>query len=186
MSAPAGLTMVELLISLVIFGVVMVVLNGVFIGSNRLYGQTAVRAGQQMNERVALSVMTSELRTAGCDPTQAGIVSFVDADAATVHVLSDFSGDGAIQTAEPSEDITYTYDENARTLTRDPGAGAQVVMRNVSEFQLRYFDGDGAELVPPLTAAQRDLIRSVEIAVTTETRRGGEVTADTRVSLRNE
>lgn len=182
----AGVTLVELMISLVILGVVLAVVNGVFISSNRLYSQTAVRAGQQMSGRVSLSVMMTELRTAGCDPAQQGIVGIVDASETSAHVQADFNGDGAIGTAEPSENITYTWDPNAETLSRDPGTGPQVVMRNVTAFEFHYFDAANQELVPPLTAAQRDLIRSIQITATTETRRGGELTSDTRVSLRND
>ncbi|HKW15502.1 MAG TPA: prepilin-type N-terminal cleavage/methylation domain-containing protein [Candidatus Krumholzibacteria bacterium] len=182
----AGVTLVELMISLVIFGVVLIILNTVFISSNRVYGSTAMRAGQQMSQLVGLSVITEELRTAGCDPNQNGLAAFAAATANSVHIQADFNGDGALQTAEPSENVTFTWTQNTQTVSRDPGTGAQVFMRNVSAFQFQYYDAANTELVPPLTAAQRDLIRSVRVAFTTTTNRGGVVTADTRVALRND
>ncbi|HET6462722.1 MAG TPA: prepilin-type N-terminal cleavage/methylation domain-containing protein, partial [Candidatus Krumholzibacteria bacterium] len=106
----AGVTLIELVISIVIFGVVLVVLNTVFISSNRVYGQTTVRSRQQMSGRMGLSVMTTELRQAGCDPGNAGIESVAVATAASTRVQMDYSGNGAIETAEPSETVTYTYD----------------------------------------------------------------------------
>jgi prepilin-type N-terminal cleavage/methylation domain-containing protein len=182
----AGVTLVELAISLVIFGMVLVILNTVFISSNRVYGQTAVRARQQMSERVGLTLMMTELRTAGCDPGMAGIEAIPVASAISTRVQADYNGNGAIQTAEPSETVTYTFDANAETLSRDPGTGAQVMMRNVTNCTFRYFDANNVELIPPLTTAQRGTIRSIGIAITTETPRGGEISSDTRVTLRND
>lgn len=181
----SGMTLLELIMAIVIFGIVMVVINSVFFSTNRLYGRTTIRAGQQMNVRAGLSVMVSELRTAGCDASQVGIVGVLTATSDSCHVQSDFSGDGVIQTGEPSETVFYYYDAGQGTVVRNPGTGPQVMITNVTACTFTYFDVTNQPLAEPLSAVDRSLIRSVQITITTQTARGGEVTADTRVAFRN-
>jgi prepilin-type N-terminal cleavage/methylation domain-containing protein len=183
-SRQSGMTLVELMMAVLIFGMVLVVLNGVFFSTNRLYGNTSVRAGQQMNSRAGLSVMVTELRTAGCDSAQVGIAPFVSADVQSAHIQSDYDNNRVITTAEPSEDVTYSYDNNQQAILRDPGTGPQVIIRDVSAFQFTYFDANGAPMATPVAAGQLSQIRSIGIALTTHTRRGGDVTTNTLVSLR--
>jgi len=181
-----GVTLVELIMAVLIFGIVLTVLNGVFFSSNRLYSATAVRAGQQMNARVGLSVMVTELRTAGCDPGLRGIANMLSATADSAHVQADYDGDGAIGTVEPSETVLYYYDAAQMAIVRDPGTGAQIMIRNVTAFTFTYFDANNQPLASPIAAADLDRVRSIGIALTTQTDRGGEVTADTRVTFRND
>jgi prepilin-type N-terminal cleavage/methylation domain-containing protein len=182
-----GLTLVELIVTVIILGIVLVVVNQVFFSSTRLYGSTSTRANQQMSARAGLSVMANELRTAGCDPSipPAGIQAILSAAGDTVRVQSDLTGDGAIQTAEPSEDVMYYYDAGQQAVMRDPGTGPEVMIPNVTGCQFTYFDVDNNALVPPLNTADRSRVRSIGINITTETQRGGQMTANTRISLRN-
>jgi hypothetical protein len=173
------------MMTVLIFGMVMLVINNVFFSTNRLYGNTTIRAGQQMNARAAVSVMLTELRTAGCDPNQNGIAGILTAEADTVHVQADFNGDGAIQTAEPSETVRYYYDPAREAVVRDPGTGPQVMITNVTACTFTYFDATNNQLAAPVTGNTVDLIRSIGINVTTTTDQGGEMVTDTRVSLRN-
>jgi hypothetical protein len=140
-----------------------------------------------MSARAGLSVMVNELRTAGCDPSipPVGIQGVIAAASDTVHVQADLTGDGAIQTAEPSEDIMYFYDPNAEAIMRDPGTGPEVMIPNVTACSFSYFDINNNLLVAPLTPADRDRVRSIRIDLSTETERGGQMDSSTRVSLRN-
>lgn len=182
-----GLTLVELVVTIIVLGIVLLAVNQIFFSTTRLYGSTSVRAGQQMSARAGLSVMASELRTAGCDPSlpPAGIQGVLSATSDTVHVQSDLTGDGAIQTAEPSEDVMYFYDAGQLAVMRDPGTGAEVMIPNVTAFTLTYFDVDNNPLAVPLDAADRGRVRSIGIDITTETDRGGQATTTTKISLRN-
>jgi prepilin-type N-terminal cleavage/methylation domain-containing protein len=181
----AGVTLVELMMTVLIFGMVMLVINNVFFSTNRLYSNTTIRAGQQMNARAAVSVMLTELRTAGCDPNQNGIVGILTAEADTVQVQADFDGDGAIQTAEPSETVRYYYDPALGAVVRDPGTGPQVMINDVTACTFTYFDVDNNQLAAPVVGNAVGLIRSIGINVTTTTDQGGDMVTDTRVSLRN-
>ncbi len=182
-----GFTLVEMIVTVIVLGIVLVVVNQVFFSTTRLYGNTSVRANQQMSARAGLSVMANELRTAGCDPSfpPAGIQGVLSAQSDTVHVQSDLSGDGAIQMAEPSEDVMYYFDANQQAVMRDPGTGPQIMIPNVSACVFTYFDGNDNALIAPLNAANRGRVRSIGINITTQTQRGGQMNTTTRISLRN-
>ena len=187
MANERGFTLVEMMVTVIILGIVLAVVNQVFFSTTRLYGNTSVRAGQQMSARAGLSVMANELRTAGCDPSipPVGIQGLLGAASDTVHVQADLTGDGAIQTAEPSEDVMYYYDAGQQAVMRDPGTGPQVMIPNVSACQFTYFDVNNNALAAPLDAADRGRVRSIGINITTQTDRGGQMTVNTRISLRN-
>jgi prepilin-type N-terminal cleavage/methylation domain-containing protein len=180
-----GLTLVELVVTVIILGMVLLVVNQVFFSTTRIYGSTSTRANQQMNARAGLSVMITELRPAGSDPAEQGIQGVLSAQSDTVHVQADLSGDGAIQTAEPSEDIMYYYDANAEAVMRDPGTGPETMIPNVTACTFTYFDVDNQPIAAPVAANQLELVRSIGIDITTQTDRGGQVTVSTRVALRN-
>lgn len=178
--------MVELLITTVVFGVVLAVLNSVFFSSNRMYAKTNERVGLQMNGRMGMSIMMTEIRQAGCDPTGMGVVGIVRATADSIHVRSDIDGDGAIATVEPSEDVTYFFDAGANTLNRDPGTGAEVIVPNVTNAAFTFLDGSNNVLGPlPLDATQADRVRTVTVTVTSTTADAGNMTLSTAITLRN-
>jgi prepilin-type N-terminal cleavage/methylation domain-containing protein len=184
----AGFTLVELLVSLTIFAVVAGVLTTVLVSANRTHRQTTNRAELQAASRQALSLLTAELAQAGADTRipPVGIVGVVAADLASVRVRADLNADGAIQTAEPSEDVTYTYNAEARTLLRNPGSGAAVVLQNVTDLRFTYFDAADQPLSTlPLSATDRALVRSVGITLTSENRDSHPFTHATRITLRN-
>jgi hypothetical protein len=140
-----------------------------------------------MNARSGLGVMVTEIRAAGCDPTEAGIAGVVRATQDTLHFQSDISGDGAIQTTEPSEDVLYFYDVDAQAVFRDPGTGAQLMVPNVTAFLFTYFDENNNAIGGggPLSSAQAAMIRSIAVSITTKTNQGGEMDASTRIGMRN-
>lgn len=184
----AGFTLVELLVSLTIFAVVAGVLTSVLVSANRTHRQTTHRAEIQAASRQALSLLTAELAQAGADPRipPVGIAAIVAADAASVRVRADLNADGTIQTTEPSEDVTYTYNAGAGTLLRNPGSGAAVVLQNVTDLRFTYFDAADQPLSTlPLSATDRALVRSIGITLTSEDRDSHPFTHATRISLRN-
>lgn len=181
-----GLTLVEVMMTLLIFATVLAVINNVFFTTQNLYSSTSQRANMQMYARSGLGVMMTEIRSAGCDPTEAGIVGVVRASQDSVRIRSDLNGDGAIATVEPSEDVLYFYDPGTETVYRNSGAGAAAMIPNVSAMSFAYFDADNQPLMPlPLTAARAALVRSIAITITCETPKGGEINTSTRIGIRN-
>jgi prepilin-type N-terminal cleavage/methylation domain-containing protein len=185
----AGLTLVELMVTVAILGAVAMILSSVLLSTGRLNTRTTRRAEVQMSSRQGLSLMATELRQAGADPGDPpiGLAGIVTARGDLIRVRADLNGDGAIQTAEPSEDVTYAYDSTARAIERDPGTGAAVVIPNVTAMTLDYFDGANQPIGPtPLSAADAARVRAVGITLTTEDRDSRSLTLTTRVALRNQ
>jgi Tfp pilus assembly protein PilW len=183
-----GLTMVELMVSITILAVVFSILMTTFLSSGRLYDRTTRRAEIQMSSRDGMSLMMTEVRQAGADPANPpiGLAGIATADAQTIRVRADLNGDGALQTTEPSEDVTYSYNGTQRAILRNPGSGARVVVPNVTAMTLSYRDASGTVLGPlPLTAANAALVRTVELTLTSDNRDTEPITLTSRIALRN-
>lgn len=184
--ARAGMTVVELLVSLAIFAVISTVVIGFLTGSRRTYEDTSDRAGYQQSLRAVFSLLTREIRSAGCDPAEIGVDRFPLADNGTLRCRMDLDGDGNTLDVSPDEDITYTFDAGDGELRRTTTLGDQTILRGVQEVTFTYFDGDGAQLnLVPLSAADRRDVRFVGITIAGETPQGEPVTYSTRVLVRN-
>jgi len=179
-----GLTLTELMISLAIFGVIMGVLFGFLVGARNSYSETRERAQYQQSMRAVISLITREVRSAGCDPNDAGFDKFALADAGQLQVRMDLNGDLDFADIGPDENVSYTF--AAGNLTRDNGNGPQVILRGVQAFTFTYFDEVGNQLAGvPLSPANRDLVRFVGINIQGQTDQGEPVTYTTRIALRN-
>lgn len=181
-----GLTLVEMLVAVTIFGVAMAVVFSFMTGAGRSYANMSNRVEYQQSVRAVLNLMSRELRSAGCDPREVGFARFAVADQTVVQFRMDLDGDGAIEVAEPAEDVVYQYVAASDELTRDSGSGAQTVLRNVTALEFRYFDAAGNALnALPLSAADRLLIRFVEVDISGTSERGEPLQYVTRVFVRN-
>ncbi len=169
------------------FGVAVAVIFGFLTNSRRSYSSMSTRVEYQQGVRAVLGLMSTELRTAGCDPAESGFETFALADAQQFQCRMDLDGDGVIETVEPAEDVTYTYDAAADQLLRDSGSGPQLILRDVTAVDFRYFDAAGTEMaVRPLSAAERANVRFVEVVLSGLTERQEPVSYTTRVFVRND
>lgn len=183
-----GLTLIELLVTTLVLGAILMVVTGILLSTGRLESRTVRRAGVQASSRQTIQLMTTELRQAGADPSTPpiGLAGIVSADSHMVRVRADLNGDGAIQTTEPSEDVTYAYDAASGVLTRDPGAGASPVLTGVTFLRMAYFDAAGQPITPlPLSAANAARVATIGLSVTSEGRDTRPVSVATRITLRN-
>lgn len=182
------MTLVELLVTMTILALVILVVTGMLIRSSRLESRTVRRAELQAATRQALALFTTELRQAGADPRNppAGVVGIVTADSTRIRVRADLNGDGTLQTTEPSEDVTYGYNDTTKVVTRDPGSGAAPILSNVTFMRLTYFNAAGQQLTPmPLSAANAALVTSIRLRVTSQRKDSQPLALDTRITLRN-
>lgn len=180
------MTLVEMMVSLAIFAVAMGVIFTFLVNSRRSYSNVSERVEYQQSIRGAFTLVTRELRSAGCDPQQVGFNRFLIANAQHLQCRMDLDGDGIIEIVEPAEDVTYQFQPAAEELTRDMGNGPQTILRNVTGLSFRYFDGDGTPLATlPLSSADRDAIRFVEIDIAGESDRGEPVNYVARILIRN-
>ncbi len=166
----------------------ILIATSILLSSSRVESRTVKRASVQAGARQTISLMTTEMRQAGADPSipPVGIVAIVGADSQTLHVRADLNGDGVIQTAEPSEDVTYAYDSTARVITRNPGSGASPLLTHVTAMGFTYFDSANQPLAAlPLSAADAALVHAIALTITCEDRDSQPITLTTRVTLRN-
>lgn len=180
------MTLVELMVAISMFGVITVVVFTFLTNSRASYSDMSAKVEYQQSMRAVLGLVSREVRSAGCDPLQAGFDHCALATAATCEFRMDLDGDGLIEVAEPAEDVTYSWDPNTETLLRDNGGGPQVILRDVTALQFRYFDATGAALTSlPLTIADRARVRFLEIDITGRSERGEPLNYVTRVFVRN-
>jgi type IV pilus assembly protein PilW len=186
--AEAGMTLIELVVGIALFAVVIAALTTILLSSTHQGSQTSRRADVQGACRQALSLVSTEIRQAGADPSipPVGVVGIVTADSVSVRVRSDLNGDGVIQTTEPSEDVTYAYDAAARILRRNPGNGAIAILSNVTAMRLTYYDDANAEILPqPLSATDAARVHSIGVTLTASEGDSHPITLTTRINLRN-
>lgn len=178
-----GMTLVEMMVGLSIFGVAMAVVFTFLVNSRRSYGDVSERVEYQQSLRAVMSLITREIRSAGCDPATAGFERFSLAENSRLQCRMDLDGDGAIEIVEPAEVVLYQLAGDQ--LLRDNGSGAQVLLAGVTGLRFRYFDADGNALLAPLAAFERTQVRWVEIQLAGLSERDEPVTYTTRVLVRN-
>ncbi len=183
----AGMTVVELMVALVIFGVIIGVVFGFLTEARQSYTSTRQKAQYQQGLRAVMSLVTREVRSAGCDPRGSGFERFPVADVNQFRCRMDLNADTDAIDTNPDEDITYSFNPGTGELSRDVGAGATVILRGLTNVNFNYFDEDGNLLnAVPLSATDRASIRSVDLVMIGETDKHEPVTYTTRIAVRNE
>lgn len=168
----------ELLVYIALTSIVATGLYNVFIINIQTYD--SVESTMQMNQdlRAAMSLISRELRMAGCDPEETGDMGFVDhpddrydTDANSVHFTRDMDGDTRVD--NPGEEICYFVRANAdgtsqlirRADYQGSGTMADIpLIEDVVSLNLRYFQADGT--TPAVT---NNDIRIVEVTLTVRT-----------------
>ena len=109
----SGFTMVELLVTTIVLAIVLAAVNGIFFSSNQMYNRSNRLAGAQMDSRLGMSIMSKEIRHAGCDPGGIGVTPILVATNDSIRINADLDADSTITTVEPSEDVMYFFDGGA-------------------------------------------------------------------------
>jgi type IV pilus assembly protein PilW len=152
-----GLTLVATLIALTSTGFVVGALSHLFIMQPRLSEAQGTRRDMVENARIALEVMTREIRMAGYNPTGA-IFDGITYAPTQLHLRADLNGDG--DTDGPNEDIRYTYDAATQQIIRVDCAGQTSVAEHLQAFTLTGLDTAGR----PTTVSAH--VRQLRITVT--------------------
>ena len=209
MKSEKGFTLIELMVALTILGVVLTGVVSMFTSTSRYHTRQEMMVEVTQNVRAAKNLMVDELRSAGCNPNNAGRVGFqidqhderFDTDDDSLHFTRDidngdndefYEPDG--DTDDPNEDISYyrvdaggnllpSTSNAVGTLVRNTGGGGQVVVDNVVGLQFKYFDGSDPvqEILPGTMTKEAVLskIRTVEVTIV------GQVQNPKRVSAAN-
>jgi prepilin-type N-terminal cleavage/methylation domain-containing protein len=180
------MTLVELMVSLAIFGVVMGVIFGFLSGARNSYSDTRERVQYQQAMRAVMSLMTREVRSTGCDPTAAGFESFGFAGGNILQCRMDLNADGDTSDLGPDESVTYAFNAATGELLRFDGAQAMIVLRGLNNLSFTYYNANGAVMgAVPLNSVDRSLVRYVEVLLDGETLHGEPVNYTTRIAVRN-
>lgn len=183
----AGMTVVELMVALVIFSVIIGVVFGFLTEARSSYTSTRQKAMYQQGLRAVMSLVTREVRSAGCDPRGAGFERFPTADARVLRCRMDLNADTDAADTNPDEDITYSFNTANGELTRTVAGTPTVILRGLTNLTFNYYDDDGNLLAGvPLSATDRANIRSVDLVMAGETDKHEPVTYTTRIGVRNE
>lgn len=172
---PAGFTLVEMMVVVLILGLVSVGLYQVVTTSRGSYEQQRVTLEMQQNARAAIEALADDFRQVsyGKDPTQPSIhYAGPDSVAFIADILPDVSGaerisyflspDGDVDTPNPYDTVLMKVvaDSGGTTLFAEPQSyGIQS-----GGLVLRYFNGGGIELSNPVP--QPELIGEALIEVT--------------------
>lgn len=196
---PHGFSLVEMLITMAIVGIVISAIYSVFLSSNRSYTTQDQVANAQQGARVGVDFMVRDIRMAGLDPLSPA-TDAVDSDGAgikvatatTIRFTSDINMDGIIQGAT-SERITYQYIAANSVLQRCIDEGGtpnwQTLIDDVTALTFGYLDVADNNIAVPVAAGDLGDIRTVVIAMTCQgtDAEGGVITRtlNTRVRCRN-
>lgn len=177
----SGFTLVELLIAMAVGSIVMVAVMTAFLSQHNSYLTQDNVVEMQQNIRVAMDLLTSEIRMAGYNPTGNTGVGIVTAGAGRLGFTQDLNGDG--DTADADEAITYGFStasdagadgivdagnaslgRNTGTATGVGGGGFQPVSENFQAVEFFYLMADGTQTLAPAASAMDD-IRGIQISL---------------------
>jgi prepilin-type N-terminal cleavage/methylation domain-containing protein len=142
----AGFTLVEMLISMLLFAILIAIVGTAVVAASK--ASTSNRQYNDINAeaRTALNRMTRELRQAQAivavtNPYGSAATSYNATQPTSVTFDVDFNCDGVIEpdSADP-EELTYTYSPSAQRLTLTAaGQSTPVLAANVTGFKLSFF-----------------------------------------------
>jgi type IV pilus assembly protein PilW len=118
----------------------------------------------QKNARVAMDMMTREIRMAGYDPLQTANAGIVSPMPNSINFTMDLNADG--NTTDANENVTYALytSDGIQKLGRTTNGGtAWPVAEYIQSLTFEYYDKNGAVTATPAN------IRTIKITVAAET-----------------
>lgn len=163
-----GFTLIELLVSMAISAIVLGGVAASFVSQSRSYDAQAAVNEMHQRARVAMDIMTREIRLAGYNPTGDAAFGFHYHDD-KIHIRADLNGDGNYNGT--NENIYYSYNAQKRIIEREDkdGIGKVTLVENIegpggaSGFTFVYLDGAGATISSGSGEAN---IRQVQLTIT--------------------
>jgi type II secretory pathway component PulJ len=167
----AGTTVVELLVSLLVFSLFAVGIQQFSRTMSRGVAVLAAAAEAEEAARLGAQLIATDLRDAGFSPTGALDNGLRQAAVDAVAIARDLNGDG--DSDDPGEAVGYAYAADRRALLRRQGAAPpQPLLDDLAAdgLRLQYVAADGSRLDASggLDDAQRRRVRRVDVSVTVE------------------
>ncbi len=188
----AGFSLIEVMISLAVFGIVLTGVVTMFVNTTRSNTGQEMMVELTQDIRTAKNLMVDEIRSAGCNTEDKIRMGFLvdsddrfDTDDNSIHFIRDIdNGDGDElyepdgDTNDSNEDVAYyrvdgagnilvAGDGTLGTLVRNTGGGGQPVANNILDLEFQYFDSsDNPILLASMTKESvLDRIRTVEVNI---------------------
>ena len=166
-----GLTLLETLVALAVFGLVLGAVATIVATCNIAWKRGQNQAEVQHNGRVVLDRMTREIRVSGYD--LAGVIatlpnpsSIQAAEANRLTLVGDVDRDGAL------DQVTYRL--SGQSLIRElsswdgtsfPAPAGDTLGHGFTVLNFSYYDGSDAALAAPVAAADLHQVRRITIAL---------------------
>lgn len=178
-----GFTLIEVMITLAISSIVLGAVFVAYSNQQKTYISSDHIAEIQQNLRSAFLLMSSEIREAGCDPTEKANAGIISATSSHLRFTRDIAGhtlnvnnraDGELD--DPNEDITFGFspafdanadgiaDTGAGDLGRNSGASYQPIAENIQAIEFSYILDTGAVVSNP-SSSELNQIRAVQISL---------------------
>jgi type IV pilus assembly protein PilW len=165
-----GFTLVELLVSMVIAGVVSAAIYSTYHTQQKSYMLQEQLTAMQQNLRAAMFYMAREIRMAGLDPTRSANFGVTNATSDRFSFTLDKNRDGDIAT---NERVVYALDDSDDELVDKDN---KTVAENIDALNFVYLDASGDPLADPVPLTD---IRSVEVTIVARTGRADPGYTDT-------
>jgi len=156
-----GFSLIELMAALGISAIVLTAITSTFISQTRSYNTQEQINAMQQNARVAMDMITREIRMAGYNTNDSLTFDGITYNAGQIRIQANINGD--TDTGDANEDITYAYDAVDDTIERTTGGSTEVLVDDIDTFTFAYLDEDGN------ATTTSTLIRQIQITVTART-----------------
>ena len=163
-----GFTLIEVLLALALSAITIGAIYSLYLTQVKSQMVRETTLDMQQHARVAMDLISRELKMAGYDPQGANRdhlnandffgVSF---DSTQLTIKADLNGNGV--PTDSNESIVFSHDPRDLTLRRNTGGGRQPLGENIEAFSVKYFDSEGKP-----TTHSKD-IRQVEVLITART-----------------
>ncbi|MFA5032100.1 MAG: prepilin-type N-terminal cleavage/methylation domain-containing protein [bacterium] len=167
-----GLTMIELIVTLVILGIIMTLAISLQIHNQQLYKRETSLIDLRTNVRGALDIMVEDLRSAGFNPEEAPAPAFtpgvVDAQSNLIWIRTDTDTDGVY---DIGEEIGYSISDGNLYKNKNMNGvtDTSIIARGIDYLEFRYMDNKSVEFTSPVAVASLDSIKTIKIIIVGKT-----------------
>lgn len=174
-------TLVEIIVSVTIGALLMATVLSVIILQAKLSTGIGNYADMNAASRQALSLFEREMRTA----QSINIMEQNKVEGTFITAVTKSQLDDTTPTYEKHV-ITYTYDENAKTLVRSmDGKNPRVVLADIANFSLRYFNKNDAVLTNTAYAEVKKILISATLRRSVLNNTNSDYLVSAMVTMRN-